>query len=1614
MKKSLSLFVICLFALANLSAKQKPGRELHDLLLSYMTIEEFHPDSLESNIAKLRLRRLQSQDAAERAVYAAALGRFYAERIAWRSVGTDLRDSALYWYSQALADKSILAQTKAKRWKPFVVIGKDEDYFGGDMLNVVWRSMVGSIDKRVRDTCQTLPKYNDMVGFYRSQGIRTGAFLLALDSLSDANRLAVEDFLKIRDEYADLPLCAEIYLRLGTVGYLSSFQRREWLKQGIEKYPKYRRKSVLQNALTRLSDPMFQWDGTTHVYPGKQYVWRFRARNVQSVLINGEEHVFPPHDPVETFRDTMLWTAPASGDYTIKFVPQTSAKLTDAVKPLMQSIRSTTLQTVCQAMPDGKVRFLVVDSDTGRPQEGVTIEVYREWDDSIPYFVGHTNRQGKVSVPRWQRTPTSEPEYQIRFRLSRADEPDLPITTIYVYPNRWSGSPSPNDYLVHLYTDRNIYRPGQTVHVGGLVYWQRDWEARPIKDRTYTLELFDANHKSIAKRDVVSDEMGVFSEDFVLPEGGKNGSFQLYIKNKANVWFRVEEYKRPTFEVMLEDSLQTVGDSVICSGMAKTYEGSPLRNSRVTGTYRWQTPWIYYGKRVSDNETLQLDTIETDDNGRFHYTLAKPKDKLSLYVNVDVLSPHGETQRAQHVYWRRWDNTYNPTPGKIDSTFIVRCVPDSFSIEKPARIEVTTNLPDVCLHYTLSAAGKVWTDTMVVISRETYNLDIPYRKVYDQSLTATFCFVKNGRVYTEARTIRLARPDNQLRMRWDTFRNLLQPGQKEEWRLTLLNPDGTPAKANVMMAMYDASLDYFGRHAWNFGIRRSHRTYGMSFQTINWGYISNNSTGWYYQKVKKERSINLTHIDDNLFEVRAYTRALDRGPLLYKGASNAVLLASPVPQVEMERSTAGKEVQDEVKAAGTDEDKGVEEEETISVSMRENFDETAFFYPQLRTNENGQVSISFTLPESLTRWNLMGIAHTGNMNYLNIREEVEARKDLMAQLYLPRFLRPGDETELTASVRNVSENRQQGKGVLQILDAKTEKVLKQWKTNITLDSKKDTVLYFPYSLPARSSSQSSDLIIRWAVEGTTCSDGEQRLMPVLPAAMPVTNTIAITAYNPSVQNIDLSKIFPQGATDRRLTVEYTTHPEQLALQALPPLAKAKHCDILSLTAAYYAGVLGKALGVAMPDSTVEYLNRMVTLQDLDGGFRWYPSMPTSPYLTREVSYLLTRLHMLAPSSMQNSRCSRVNERAVHYLLSQRIDSTYLSAADLRNLYIVLYSGVSLTKDEKKKVDFLMKLAKREDAEEDGYERQALLAIVLKQAGADRKARKCMQLFRKYIVSSPERGSYIEFPKGSFASIDRKLHIHVQLMEALQRMNPQDTLLPGMRRYLLQQKRTQEWSTPINTANAVFALIDKNDLQSSGRDATSKDVLTLTCQRSKQLNFVAQDDTLGYLRDSLEVEDGKLPIRLRLQKSTKGESWGGVFADFQQPFDQIETRSMGLSISQEYPQSAKKGSRYTVRYRISADRDYEYVTLIVPRPAFTEPVNPRSGYGWSGGLGFYRQVHDSTTEFSFYQIPRGDYLIEETLYVERNGRYHSGVSVIRCEYADEFQGHSDDKIIEVVR
>ncbi|MCF0196984.1 MAG: hypothetical protein HUK03_07130, partial [Bacteroidaceae bacterium] len=414
----------------------------------------------------------------------------------------------------------------------------------------------------------------------------------------------------------------------------------------------------------------------------------------------------------------------------------------------------------------------------------------------------------------------------------------------------------------------------------------------------------------------------------------------------------------------------------------------------------------------------------------------------------------------------------------------------------------------------------------------------------------------------------------------------------------------------------------------------------------------------------------------------------------------------------------------------------------------------------------------------------------------------------------------------------------------------------------------------------------------------------------------------------------------------------------------------------------------------------QWLARLSALQDANGGFAWYPGLPASSYITTEVAYLLARLHAMTG----DTQTTKVLDRSLKYLTANA--DTTLTTRALQQLYINGLMGKKLSQQQRKMVADLPDEAKHWDRE-----RQALAAIVLQQQRHTAKARQMVETIDHYLVTHPDRGTYIEYPEGAHSSIDKKLRVHTLLMEALGTVTPSDTTrLRGMRRWLLQQKRVQGWKTPIQCVDAVYALLrDDADLTDRQRDQ-----LTLRVG-NRMLTLASPDGQRGYVRQTLAVKSA--PTALQVRKQSAGESWAAVFVQSLQQVDSVGDASTGLRVYAScvapLPQqdvALRVAGQRVMRYVITADRDYEYVALRAERAACCEPVLPTSGCQRQDGLYYYRTVRDNRTEYFFQSLPRGTYVIEEPVYVEREGSYATGLTTIVCQYASEFQARSASKRI----
>jgi hypothetical protein len=272
----------------------------------------------------------------------------------------------------------------------------------------------------------------------------------------------------------------------------------------------------------------------------------------------------------------------------------------------------------------------------------------------------------------------------------------------------------------------------------------------------------------------------------------------------------------------------------------------------------------------------------------------------------------------------------------------------------------------------------------------------------------------------------------------------------------------------------------------------------------------------------------------------------------------------------------------------------------------------------------------------------------------------------------------------------------------------------------------------------------------------------------------------------------------------------------------------------------------------------------------------------------------------------------------------------------------------------------------------------------------------VQSLKEYTVYREDMGRYYDTQRADYSWFDYKIPTQTIAIEALQLMTPDDQQTIGeMKRWLLQQKRTQVWDTPVNSVNAIYAFLKGQSYlltQETQMPQVKLDARTVA---------LPKDTTVaGYIKTDLP-KGRKLTIR----KTTDGTSWGAVFAQFYQPAKQVTTNGSGLTIQREI---TLVGKRARVRLTISADRDYDFVQVVDKRAACMEPVKQLSGYHH----GAYIAPGDQATHYYYDMLRKGTHVIETEYYLDRPGTYETGTAIVECTYAPEFRGVTKSETIEV--
>ena len=427
-------------------------------------------------------------------------------------------------------------------------------------------------------------------------------------------------------------------------------------------------------------------------------------------------------------------------------------------------------------------------------------------------------------------------------------------------------------------------------------------------------------------------------------------------------------------------------------------------------------------------------------------------------------------------------------------------------------------------------------------------------------------------------------------MKWQVFRDRLRPGQQEEWKLVVTGPDGRPAAAEMLALMYDASLDKLYRNNPQWGVFFSRNLYWCNVGLNNPGrlYMSPYFTipDWSIPNLAYDCFSPLINGGGSVAEVlQIYDNVVVVG---YQKASLSMMTGNAKRAVASSRALySAEESGSAVEIAMTD---AVLEEETVRADetlkqpqpeLRTNFAETAFFYPQLRTNEQGEIVVSFTVPQSLTRWNFRGYAHTREMYTGKLEASTVTAKEFMLKPNLPRYVRVGDRTEIAATVSNLTEGKVKGSVVMQLFDPMTEKVVLTRKQKFEAEAGRNAAVSFAFDVDDRYPL----LGVRLTADGGNFSDGEQHVLPVLSNQEYVTETLTFDLKGNDACTLRLDTLFNRNSstvTQRRLTVEVTGNPAWMAIQALPSLTQPDGENAISWAVTYYANTLAAAIAQSQP------------------------------------------------------------------------------------------------------------------------------------------------------------------------------------------------------------------------------------------------------------------------------------------------------------------------------------------------------------------------------------------------------------------------------------------------
>ncbi len=918
--------------------------------------------------------------------------------------------------------------------------------------------------------------------------------------------------------------------------------------------------------------------------------------------------------------------------------------------------------------------------------------------------------------------------------------------------------------------------------------------------------------------------------------------------------------------------------------------------------------------------------------------------------------------------------------------------------------------------------------------------------------------IRNHKVYNKEISLIPAVPADTMKIVTETFRDNITPGSHETWKLRFSGNNGQKYVGAMIADMYDAALNKIQGNTYNSYIIRSFSHDPFSYQQPYY-YNSSTSASTTY-KALSVPSFTMPYL--NMYGQSFYNTVFAQAEVMRTKSLNSAFGSAPTYNSTKQDavSDSGAALEESVVVKTTEH---TEEATSDNNSYRDPDIKNAFFMPALVSDNDGVVTIEFTVPDRNTQWQFTAIAYTADMKADAVNRLITANKPLMVQPNLPRFVRTSDKVELKATVMNNSDKATAAAVTVEIFDPATGKISSTYNYDCNLAANDSETVSTMLDVKGLK----GEIGYRIKAVNEEYSDGEQSLITILPATTEVVEAVPFfLTENQKETKIDVPKFGANGT----ITVEYCDNPMWYVVTALPSIMSESQ-TASALVNNYYVTAIGSAIvngnrqvseaikqwnaanrqksnlqknselkTVGIEDSpwvkaaesetammdklieltdsaTIQYrlqksLTSLRDLQNADGGFTWIKGNESSEFTTWNVlsrfGYLKEAGYLDAFDPLLNDIVERATEYADSMMIknipkAEKPETVYPRYSE----YIFIRSMLVGNNMPKGQItvakDNIIDRTKKHWGKFT-IEDKAEAAILLANYGEKAEAAKIVESLRQYARKSSA---------GYYWDVDNcdKVKLASTALKEFYKVNPADPDIDNIRRWILLSKETLNWGTTPAACDAVNAVL------ATGSDWKNSDRRKPEIKFGKEKISTGDADTyFGYVKQTVANGKGK---SLTVKRHGDNPAWGAVYYRYEAPMAEVENASSSdIRIEKTFyrygndgkleslPVSEFKiGDRLQVRIVIKTARDLDYVALTDDRAAIFEPVDQLPVYEYAEGTRYLRETRDSATNIFFNRLMKGTRVITYDVFVNNAGTCSSGIATLQCQYAPQQVAHS---------